>query len=193
MNVEAAIAERARVEEFQRSHRIELVTMLFTDLVDSTGLKGQIGDRAAIELLKRHDILVRSTLAEFSGAAEINGAGDSFFLVFAKPSDAARFALLLQHRMRALTEPGQPALRDRVGIHVGEVFVEDRRDAGPVDEVRRRGCVEHDRVGSRTGRKVTDVGAPQCSRAAGRRRGERLVDRHPHVRIALRATRPVRR
>ncbi len=131
MNVEAAIAERARVEEFQRSHRIELVTMLFTDLVDSTGLKGQIGDRAAIELLKRHDILVRSTLAEFSGAAEINGAGDSFFLVFAKPSDAARFALLLQHRMRALTEPGQPALRDRVGIHVGEVFVEDRRDAGP--------------------------------------------------------------
>ncbi len=130
MNVEAAIAERARVEEFQRSHRIELVTMLFTDLVDSTGLKGQIGDRAAIELLKRHDVLVRSTLAGFSGAAEINGAGDSFFLVFAKPSDAVRFALLLQHRLRSLAEPDQPALRDRVGIHVGEVFVEDRRDAG---------------------------------------------------------------
>ena len=129
MNVEAAIAERARVEEFQRSHRIELVTMLFTDLVDSTGLKGQIGDRAAIELLERHNRLVRSTLAEFSGAAEINGAGDSFFLVFSKPSDAVRFALLLQHRLRTLAGPDQPALHDRVGIHVGEVFVEERRDA----------------------------------------------------------------
>lgn len=48
MNVEADNAQRARVEEFQRAHRIELVTMLFTDVVGSTELKQRLGDRAGM-------------------------------------------------------------------------------------------------------------------------------------------------
>jgi class 3 adenylate cyclase len=40
-----AIERRAKVEEFQRKHRIGLLTLLFTDIVDSTKLKQTFGDR----------------------------------------------------------------------------------------------------------------------------------------------------
>lgn len=117
---------RGRVEAFTRKHRIALLTMLFTDIVGSTRLKQVLGDRAAIELIQRHHALIRELIARFPEAEEIDTAGDSFFIVFAKPSDAAHCALLMQNGMRRLREEtGQPVL-DRIGIHVGEVFIQER-------------------------------------------------------------------
>jgi serine/threonine protein kinase/class 3 adenylate cyclase len=126
MNIEKTPGQRARVEEFQRKHRIVLLTLLFTDVVGSTHLKQLLGERAAIELTERHHALLRTILRAFPDAEEIDTAGDSFFMVFAKPSDAVQFALLSQRAVRDLArETGQPVL-DRIGIHVGEVFIQDR-------------------------------------------------------------------
>ena len=120
--------QRQRVDEFRRKHRIALLTMLFTDIVGSTGLKQALGDRAAIALIERHHALIREALGRFAEAEEIDTAGDSFFCVFAKPSDAAHFALIVQRGMRDLArETGFPVL-DRIGIHVGEVFVHQRSE-----------------------------------------------------------------
>lgn len=103
--------------------------MLFTDIVGSTNLKQALGDRAAIALIQRHHALIRETLGLFAEAEEIDTAGDSFFCVFAKPSDAAHFALIVQRGVRDLArETGYPVL-DRIGIHVGEVFIHQRSDA----------------------------------------------------------------
>jgi hypothetical protein len=45
INVQAlAIDPRARVEEFQRKHRVGLLTLLFTDVVDSARLKQTLGE-----------------------------------------------------------------------------------------------------------------------------------------------------
>jgi WD40 repeat protein/class 3 adenylate cyclase/tRNA A-37 threonylcarbamoyl transferase component Bud32 len=121
-----AETSRGRVEAFSKKHRIALLTMLFTDIVGSTQLKQLLGDRAAIDLIGRHHALIRDLLTRFVDAEEISTAGDSFFIVFAKPSDAAHFALLMQNGMRRLQrETGRPVL-DRVGIHVGEIFVQQR-------------------------------------------------------------------
>jgi hypothetical protein len=49
-----------------------------------------------------------------------------FFIVFVKPSDAVRFALLLQNRLRALAQSAAQPLPDRIGIHIGEVVIEER-------------------------------------------------------------------
>jgi class 3 adenylate cyclase len=95
MNPPIAPDPRARVEEFRRKHRIGLVTLLFTDIVGSTKLKQVLGDHEAISLIQRHHAIVREILAGFPEGQEIETAGDSFFLVFAKPSDAAKFSLLL--------------------------------------------------------------------------------------------------
>ena len=121
--------QRLRVEEFQRKHRIALLTMLFTDIVGSARLKQLLGDRAAIALMDRHHAVIREVLARFPEGEEISTAGDSFFIVFAKPSDAAHFALLAQNGVRALArETGQPVL-DRIGVHVGEIFIQQRSES----------------------------------------------------------------
>ena len=60
--------------------------MLFTDIVGSTDLKQKLGDRAAIETIQRHHSTVRQLLAGVAGAQEIATAGNSFFIVFLKPS-----------------------------------------------------------------------------------------------------------
>ena len=118
--------QRARVEAFQRRHRVALLTMLFTDIVGSTAIKQKLGDTGAVMLIQQHHAALRALLAQFPEGEEIETAGDSFFLVFTKPSDAVRFALLWQHRLRTLAhETGKPLL-DRIGIHVGEVFVDEQ-------------------------------------------------------------------
>jgi class 3 adenylate cyclase len=94
-----------------------LVALLFTDVVGSTALKQQLGDHAGVALVQQHHALVRKKLKQFPHAEESSTAGDSFFLVFIKPSDAVRFALLLQsglcqfnHGRFAWRNPDQAAI-----------------------------------------------------------------------------------
>ena len=101
MDLERALQHRAQVEEFRRKHRTGLVTLVFTDIVGSTQLKTALGDREGVALIQTHHALVREILTQFKEAEEISTAGDSFFMVFVKPSDAVRFALLLQSKLRA--------------------------------------------------------------------------------------------
>ena len=129
MSVELPPQRRERVEEFRRKHRTGLVTLVFTDIVGSTQLKQELGDRQAVALIQRHHAVVRELLAGFVGAREISTAGDSFFLAFDKPSDAVKFALLLLGRLRQLAQEGGHALADRIGIHVGEVVIEQEASA----------------------------------------------------------------
>lgn len=59
--------------------RSSLPCLVFTDLVDSTALKSQLGDAAAGQLMTRDhtDLLA---LARKRGDREIDSAGESFFL-----------------------------------------------------------------------------------------------------------------
>jgi TolB-like protein/class 3 adenylate cyclase/Flp pilus assembly protein TadD len=93
-----------------------ILTLVFTDLADSTGLKTRHGDRAVGELIARHrSHVVR--LAADSGGRIIDWAGDGCFLTFETPSAAVLFALRLQQVHGH--EPDLPAVR--TGIHLGEV------------------------------------------------------------------------
>src|ERR1043166_4405183 len=124
MNLPAEAEQRSRVAEFQRKHRVGLLTLLFTDIVGSTKLKQKLGDHDAVMLIQQHHQVVRSILGNFKEGQEISTSGDSFFIVFAKPSDAVRFSLQLQARLRVLGEQHHYPIADRIGIHVGEVFME---------------------------------------------------------------------
>jgi serine/threonine protein kinase/class 3 adenylate cyclase/tetratricopeptide (TPR) repeat protein len=105
-----------------------LATIVFTDIVGSTQLKQELGEREALALIKAHHALIREILHRFPRGEEIETAGDSFFLVFDKPSDAARFALLVQSRLRVFLMNGH-SVRDRIGIHVGEVLLDSLGDS----------------------------------------------------------------
>ncbi|HZC29538.1 MAG TPA: response regulator, partial [Gaiellaceae bacterium] len=58
------------------------VTVLFTDIVDSTPLVERVGDERAREVFKEHDRLVREAL-ERTGGVEVEREGDKFMLAFA--------------------------------------------------------------------------------------------------------------
>ncbi|MBI2947400.1 MAG: protein kinase [Verrucomicrobia bacterium] len=134
MNPPSDTGQRVQLEEFQRQHRTGLVTLLFTDIVESTALKQRLGDRAGAAFFEKHHQLVRATRARFTDAREIETAGDSFLIVFAKPSDAAQFALLVQARLRDLSRESGVTVQDRIGIHVGEVVIkEGQTSARPTD------------------------------------------------------------
>ena len=111
-------------------HQTGLITILFTDLMGSTALKQQMGDLTGATLIQQHHALVRELLRGFPGGEEIETAGDSFLIVFTKPSDAVHFGLLLHATLRALNQGLAAKLEDRIGIHVGEVVIREQ-DGSP--------------------------------------------------------------
>src|SRR5689334_8155086 len=115
-----------------QTNQRRLATIVFTDMVGSTQLKQQLGDREAAMLIKRHHALLRDIVAGIPEGEEIETAGDSFLILFSKPSDAVRFAVLFQSRLRLLSGPS-PLICDRIGIHVGEILRESATAPGKPD------------------------------------------------------------
>jgi class 3 adenylate cyclase/streptogramin lyase len=90
-----------------------LATVLFTDIVGSTDLAVEFGDRRWRELLARHHAIVRGELKRYDGK-EIDTAGDGFFATFESPASAIRCACAASDGVREL------GVEIRAGIHVGE-------------------------------------------------------------------------
>jgi class 3 adenylate cyclase len=93
-----------------------LTTLLFTDIVNSTRLAAQMGDRRWRDVLDQHYELGRGELARFGGR-EVVTTGDGFFAAFDRPLAAVRCALAMVEAMPAL------GLQIRAGVHTGEVEV----------------------------------------------------------------------
>jgi class 3 adenylate cyclase len=91
-----------------------LVTVLFTDLVDSTTHASRLGDRGWREVLDAHDHVVARELARFRGT-KVNTTGDGVLATFDGPARAVQCARSLAEAMRAL------GIDTRAGLHTGEV------------------------------------------------------------------------
>jgi tetratricopeptide (TPR) repeat protein/class 3 adenylate cyclase/tRNA A-37 threonylcarbamoyl transferase component Bud32 len=120
---------RASMEEFRRRQRSGILVLLFTDLVESTQLKQDVGDQQAVIIIRQHHAIIRELLKGFAEGKEIDTAGDSFFIVFVKPSDGVKFALLVQAAMRRLAAEVGQKLALRIGLHAGEVFIEEHPES----------------------------------------------------------------
>jgi class 3 adenylate cyclase len=93
-----------------------LTTLLFTDIVDSTKLAAEWGDRRWRDLLDQHHAVVRAQLERYGGR-EVATTGDGFFASFASPTQAVRCALDVAEAVETL------GVRIRAGVHTGEVEV----------------------------------------------------------------------
>ena len=91
-----------------------LATVLFTDLVDSTGLAAGMGDRRWHRVLVEHQELVRRQLGRFGGR-EVKTTGDGFLATFDGPARAIRAADAIGAGVR------DQGLEVRAGLHTGEV------------------------------------------------------------------------
>lgn len=96
----------------QRAQRV-LATVVFTDIVGSTGHALTLGDERWSELLEQHHSILRRTLACRRGR-EIQAIGDGFLVGFDIPSRAVRWAAAVQNAVTVL------GVEIRCGIHAGE-------------------------------------------------------------------------
>ena len=91
-----------------------LLTILFTDIVDSSRSATMLGDRAWSDLLDRHDAMVRRQLARYRGV-EIKHTGDGFLATFDGPARAIGAARAIREGSSALD------IEIRAGLHTGVV------------------------------------------------------------------------
>jgi class 3 adenylate cyclase len=93
-----------------------LATVLFSDIVDSTGIAAELGDQRWRGVLEGYQREVREALERFRGH-EVKSIGDGFLATFDGPARAINCALTI----RSSSEP--LGLRVRAGLHTGECEV----------------------------------------------------------------------
>jgi class 3 adenylate cyclase len=99
------------------------VTILFTDIVDSTSTAERIGDRRWLDALRTHNAVVRAELPRHQGV-EVKARGDGFMLAFAGARRAVQCAIAIQRALAAHPielEPGG-SVQVRIGVHTGEAL-----------------------------------------------------------------------
>ena len=102
------------------------VTILFSDIEDSTRLNHELGDKEFVRLLAAHDDIVRGAVERHHGHV-VKSQGDGFMTVFATPADAVHAAIDLQDRITHASAKvlRRHPIRVRIGIHVGPAIERD--------------------------------------------------------------------
>ena len=100
-----------------------LATVLFTDVVNSTGLAAKLGDRRWRGLLDRHDDLVRREIERFRGT-RVKSTSDGVLTTFDGPARAIRCACAIRDSVEPI------GLEVRAGLHCGEIELHDGDVAG---------------------------------------------------------------
>ncbi len=105
------------------------LTVLFTDLRDSTSFYQEIGDAPAFGCVMDHFVVLREAIAEEDGAL-VKTIGDAVMAVFRRPASALRAILEAQRRLAA-PPGGAPRFYLKAGMHHGPciaVTMNDRLD-----------------------------------------------------------------
>ena len=114
------------------------VTILFTDIENSTKYWDQFGDVQGRLMVDRHNRLLFPVVQKFKGKI-IKTIGDSIMAVFAKPEHALEAAIAMQQTM-AIERQGDDTfnIRIRIGIHTGDAIVEKEDVYGDIVNVAAR-------------------------------------------------------
>ena len=112
------------------------LTILFTDMEDSTSLTQRLGDAQAQELVHAHNTIVRNAL-QARGGSEIKHTGDGIMASFPSASSAVECAIAIQ---RDVAEHNDANLRVHIGVNAGEPLAEDGDLFGTAVQLARRIC-----------------------------------------------------
>ena len=101
------------------------LTIMFTDLVNSTARTRGLGDGRAQEYLRVHNALLRREFAEFGGD-EVKSQGDGFMVAFTSAVSALQCAIAIQRSVTAYSaEHAELPIEVRIGLNLGEVISEE--------------------------------------------------------------------
>ena len=100
------------------------VTLMFTDLRDSTRLYRKIGDASAFGRVREHFVILEKSIAS-EGGAIVKTMGDSVMATFRQPIHALR---AVWNAQTEIAERGEPMLWLKVGMHKGPCIVVNLND-----------------------------------------------------------------
>ena len=100
-------------QSYRVSSRV-LATVLFTDIVDSTGQLSNMGDENWRNLLDKHDDIANGLVERFQGKL-IKSTGDGLLAMFDGPGRAIQCAQALVEQMSPL------GISIRAAMHTGEI------------------------------------------------------------------------
>ena len=92
----------------------QVVTMLMSDIVDSTPTAARLGDARWRQTLADHNRIIRHEIERFRGR-EIDTTGDGFFVAFESAAAAVQCARAIRDAVKRLQ------LQVRIGVHTGEI------------------------------------------------------------------------
>ena len=116
-----ATGDEASLREMLR--RGGTVTVMFSDIADSTVLATEMGDEAWFAVLQEHERLVRGAVADADGRV-VKAQGDGFMASFTSASKAVVCAIRIQQAIAAADDD----LLVRIGLHTGDAIELDDGD-----------------------------------------------------------------
>jgi adenylate cyclase len=99
------------------------VTIVFTDIVDSTVLTARLGDHAWLDLLRRHNAVIEDATAAHGGTV-VETQGDGSMLEFSSARRAVACAQAIQHGIDGAFANASPPIRVRIGLLTGDALHE---------------------------------------------------------------------
>jgi class 3 adenylate cyclase len=118
-----------------------LLTILFTDIEDSTALTQKLGDaRAQAEIVRTHNAFVREALTA-RGGSEIKHTGDGIMGTFPSATAAVSCAIAIRKASAAHNhDHPEAAFNVRIGLNAGEPVAEEGDVYGTAVQLARRIC-----------------------------------------------------
>ncbi|NKB43928.1 MAG: hypothetical protein GKS03_06570 [Alphaproteobacteria bacterium] len=117
-------------------------TFMFTDIVDSTALTEELGDRTMQKVIRAHNKIVRDALKKFTGK-EVKHTGDGIMATYQNPRNAIEACVQMQQEIDMFNRKKPELSFDiRIGLHSGEAVVEENDYFGTTVQTAARICAE---------------------------------------------------
>jgi class 3 adenylate cyclase len=100
------------------------LTVVFTDLAESTALRARLGERLADAVRRDHDRALAEVVARHHGRV-VKATGDGILAVFESASDAVAASAAMQQAIHSLGRARGFELAIRMGLSAGDVSWED--------------------------------------------------------------------
>jgi class 3 adenylate cyclase len=117
----ASWVEEERPDLRQASAPDGTVTLLFSDIENSSRLTERYGDERWLELLRVHNTIVRAQVDEHRGY-EVKSQGDGFMFAFPAARQAVVCAIDIQRALLRSARRGDFPIRVRIGMHTGDAI-----------------------------------------------------------------------
>src|SRR5581483_2729175 len=116
------------IDRFRQSRNASVLTIMFTDIQGFTRLTEERGDAYSNEVRQAHDALLVPIIERDGSGRVIKHIGDAVMAVFSEPSTTVARSLEIQEALRGYNaaHSSEPPLLVRIGLHMGQVTVEDK-------------------------------------------------------------------